>query len=264
MNINKIYKYTSVREIFNEVISKTSEQSLKPVNGAGSTKVIMIYSPSGGIGKTTTALGICGAIAKCNKRVLYLNTETIQSYNLMLSDKSFCSGSFEKYMLAKQENIVSLLGGAIGSELFDYLKPFRQSISSLNISMEHYKYLIDALKTAGSYDYIVVDTSADFTSEKTMLMSFADKTIIITGQDAVSAAKLDCLLSNIDCSDSSKFIFVCNKYSRQATNCLIAGSITNKCFISEYIECFDLKHSGSDIEFLAANKHLQKLAYMLI
>jgi len=264
LDINKIYKYTSVKEIFKEIMSKTSTKSLRPINQKENTKVLMVYSPSGGTGKTTVAIGISAAITKCNKRVLYLNTETLQNYNFMLKNNKFCPYGFEKHMIQRNENIIDYLPGAVGIDLFEYLLPFKRSTSSLNISMEHYKYLIEAVKASGQYDYIVVDSSSDFTSEKTMMMSYCDKVMIITGQDPVSVFKLDSLLNNIDCSDNNKFMFVCNKYSEKSTDWLIKNNLTNSRKISEYIECFEMNYANFNIEFLAANKHFQKLAYMLI
>ncbi|MBU3100106.1 AAA family ATPase [Clostridium sp. DSM 17811] len=264
MSINKIYKYTSVKEIFNEIMSNPSPKLLRRINQKEDTKVVMVYSPSGGSGKTIVALGISAAIAKCHKHVLYINTETLQRYNFMLKNKEFCPHSFEKRIIQREENITQYLSSAVGVEMFDYLLPFKQSISSLNINMEHYKRLIEAVREAGQYDYVVVDCSSDFTGEKTMMMSYCDRVMIITGQDAVSVSKLDSLLENIDCSDNNKYMFICNKYSGQLVNWLISSNLNNKCTISEYIECFELDYASFDLEFLAMNKHFQKLAYTLI
>ncbi|WP_298847318.1 AAA family ATPase [Clostridium sp.] len=264
MSINKIYKYTSIKEIFNELMSNPSTKALRSFNQKEDTKVVMVYSPSGGSGKTIVSLGISAAIAKCHKHVLYINTETLQRYNFMLKNKEFCPHSFEQRMIQRNEIIIQHLPGAVGVELFDYLLPFKQSISSLNINMEHYKRLIDTIKSEGQYDYIVVDCSSDFTIEKTMMMSYCNKVMIITGQDAVSVSKLDSLLENIDCSDNNKYMFICNRYSGESENNLISNNLNNKCTISEYIEYFDLDYDDFNLEILAMNKHFQKLAYTLI
>jgi cellulose biosynthesis protein BcsQ len=264
MSINKIYKYTSVKEIYTEVINNTASKSLKPMNGNQDTVVIMVYSPCGGIGKTLISMGIGGALAKCYKRTLYVSTETLQSFNFLLSNKSFAANGFERQLTMHSEHIVDYLQSAIGNEMFDYILPFRQATSSYNIRMEDYRYLIEKVKASGRYDYIVVDTSTDFTAEKTMLMSFCDRVIVLTAQDEVSVTKLEFLLNNIDCSDSNKFLFICNKYNGEKNNCLIKDSLINRCSIGEYIENFDFNGENFNINFLAGNKHFQKLAYMFI
>jgi Pyruvate/2-oxoacid:ferredoxin oxidoreductase gamma subunit len=52
---NQIYKYTSVKEIYAEVINKSSAKNAS-FNNTEETRVLMIYSPIGGIGKTSVIL----------------------------------------------------------------------------------------------------------------------------------------------------------------------------------------------------------------
>jgi len=77
---NEIYKYTSVKDIYNFVSGsvKTNTQELAAVKEG--TKAILVYSPIGGSGKTALSLGISGIISKYRKKVLYISTESIQSF----------------------------------------------------------------------------------------------------------------------------------------------------------------------------------------
>lgn len=264
LNIKRIYKYTSVKEIYNEIINNSSSKVLNPICQQDKTTVIMTYSPCGGVGKTTITIGIAAAIAKTNKRILYINTESLQSFNYLFKNKSYQSNDFEKQLISHDKHILHSLQSSLGKEGFDYILPFKQATCSLNIHMEDYRYLIEQIKTSRLYDYVIVDTSTEFNSEKTMLMSYCDHVIIITAQDRVSTVKLDALLNNIDCSDKNKFIFVCNKYNEEKPNYLLKDDIINKCLINEYIKVFDTEESNVDVDFLANNGHFQKLAYMFI
>ncbi|HQA57506.1 MAG TPA: AAA family ATPase [Acetivibrio sp.] len=261
---NLIYKYTSVKEIFRRVINASTKDVLSTMGNKEKTQVIMVYSPCGGVGKSTVSLGICAALAGFHKRVLYVNTETIQSYNYMLGNKEYCPGEFEKLLASKKENIVDCLKGAVGFEKFDYILPFKYSASSLNINTKEFKHLVEAVKQAEMYDYIVLDSSSDFTLEKTMMMSFSDKVVIITAQDRVSCLKLEYFLNNIDCSDKNKFIFICNKYLPDRENWLIKGNLVGRCLVSEYIDEFGSDPDSVNVEYLSTNKQLQKLAYTFI
>ena len=261
---NRIYKYTSVKEIFRNVIDASAKEVISTINDKEKTRVIMVYSPCGGVGKTTVSLGICAALAGYHKRVLYINTETIQSFNYMMSNKNYCPGEFEKLLASKKENIADCLQGAVGLEKFNYILPFRYSASSLNIDMKEYKHLVEAVKQTEMYDFIVLDTSSDFTAEKTLMMSFCDKVVIVAAQDKVSCLKLECFLGNIDCSDKNKFVFICNKYLSDKENWLIKGNLTGRCLMSEYIDEFEPEPDDINIEYLSTNKQFQKLAYTFI
>ncbi|WP_291630878.1 AAA family ATPase [Clostridium sp.] len=258
LNVHVIYKYTSVKEIYNEIINKSV---MEVTNEKKQTKVIMTYSPAGGVGKTTISMGLAKVLNNSYKKVIYINTESIQSFNFLLDSSEYCQLGFEKYISNNDENIMAYLNEAIGCNGFDYLLPFKQSLSALNISLNNFKYLIEKIKESGLYEYIIVDTSNELTSEKSMLMGYCDKVIILTTQDESSVVKLNSLKYNIDCSNENKFITICNKYKEDKENYLIKDEIITGCNVSEYIEFIsDTKITPS---ILAKKKSFSKLAYMI-
>ena len=229
MILKRIYKYTSVKQIYNDVVNNMSSETLKTIGDRenNETEFIMVYSPSGGSGNTLVSMGIAGALSKCNKRVLFISTEVLQGFNYYLSNNEYISNNFEKHLHNHSENIVEVLKGAIRKECFDYLLPFRQATNSYNIKLDDYRYLLESLRKSGDYDYIVVDTSCELSNSKTKLMSFCHKVIVVTMQNKVSTAKLERLINNIDCSDRNKFMFICNKYMDSEVNYLIKNPATN-------------------------------------
>ena len=263
MSINRIYKYTSVKEIYNQVVNNAASKSLKTINEKQGTKVITIYSPIGGIGKTTVAVGLSAALSKNYKKVFYVCTESLQTFQFLLSNKQYEQFGFEKQLVAQSECISSSINTFVRNETFDYIPPFRQALSSLNIKMSNYLNLIEQIKEAGIYDFIVVDTSSDLTEEKSKLMGLSNNIIMVAGQEIADACKLESLLFNIDCSDTDKFIFVCNKYQKDKKNMLVNDNFINKCKISEYIGYFE-DFSSLSIDLLAANASFQKIAFMFI
>ena len=258
LNVHFIYKYTSVKEIYNEIINKSV---MEVSNEKKKTKVVMIYSPSGGVGKTTVSMGLAKVLNDSYKKVIYINTESIQNFNFLLQTSEYCQLGFEKYISNNDENIMTYLNDAIGCYGFDYLLPFKQSLSSLNITLNNFKYLIEKIKESGLYEYIIVDTSNELTADKSMLMGYCDKVIILTTQDESSALKLNSLKYNIDCSNENKFITICNKYKENEDNYLIKEEVITGCNINEYIEfIYDTKITAS---MLSKKKAFSKLAYML-
>ncbi|WP_035291662.1 AAA family ATPase [Clostridium sp. KNHs214] len=257
LSVHNIYKYTSVKEIYNEVMSNSS---IEPVRENHKSKVIMVYSPIGGSGKTTVSIGIAAALKHLNKRVFYLNTESIQSFDFIIGNDQYCTSGFDRYLVNKDEKILNHLDDAMGKKPFDYLLPFKQPVSSLNIGMKEFGFFIEKLKDSGKYDYIIVDTSNEFNSEKSMLMGYCHKVIILTKQSKVDAIKLNNLRVNIDCSNPNKFIFICNKYVDTKENYLIKDDYISNCNISEYIDCF--REENITIDFLAKNRCFNKIIYM--
>ena len=78
LNVNRIFKYTSIKEIFNEITGK-SASALKIQKERQEPKIVLVYSACGGTGKTTIALGIAAALTQNYKKVLYINAARLQT-----------------------------------------------------------------------------------------------------------------------------------------------------------------------------------------
>lgn len=262
LDTNRIYKYTSVKEIYNEIINKSSTRSV-PLNNIEETKILMMYSPIGGIGKTSISVALCEAITKYHKKVLFVGIDSLQTFGSVIEGLPSMENGVEKLMIEKSEYIYEIMKSKIIARTFDVLPPFHLSLPSLNVKGEDYVNLINGIKGTKDYDYIIIDGASDFTEGISRLMGFANHTIVIAGQDKIATHKLDCLLRNIDCSDHDRFIFVCNKYRSEKANYLDSDHFTNLCKISEYIDCCP-DRIDSEINFLLNNKSIQKLALMFI
>lgn len=260
---NRIYKYTSVKEIFNEVVNNNTTSSIRSLKAQAQTKTIMIYSPVGGAGTTTVACGLSAVLAKNYKRVLFIGSDNLQSFGYLFADQKPLPGDVEKPMATSNEYIYEMIKPHIRREMFDYIPQFARSLSSLNIKLSNLTYLIDCIKASKNYDFIIVDTMSDMTEDVSKTMSYADNIITVLAQDHVSTYKLERLLQNIDCSDNSKFLFVCNKYRPGEVNCLVGEPMINYCHINDYVNMEDAV-SCQSIESLSNIKSFQKLAFLFL
>lgn len=57
LDICRLFKYTSVREIFNEITGRCKDTLYAEQDAGKETKIILITSASGGVGKTSVAFG---------------------------------------------------------------------------------------------------------------------------------------------------------------------------------------------------------------
>ena len=88
LNVNPIFKYTSIKEIFNEIAGKSADVLKIDKASKRETQVILFYSASGGVGKTTVAMGVAASLTKNYKRVLYINAARLQVFQHMLENHS--------------------------------------------------------------------------------------------------------------------------------------------------------------------------------
>ena len=84
-NVHLLYKYTNVKGILIEIVGKSGLKM--PVQKNKNTpQIIMVTSASGGIGKTTVAMGIATALSEMYKKVLYIEASRLQTFQYHLKN----------------------------------------------------------------------------------------------------------------------------------------------------------------------------------
>lgn len=264
LNVNHIFKYTSIKEIFNEIIGKSADILNISKDGKQETQVILFYSASGGAGKTTAAMGVSASLTKNYKRVLYINASRLQVFQHMLKNhSSITSADVYAKLATPTENVYSEIKHVIRKELFSYLPPFKAALMSLGLNFSVYEKIIVSAKKSGDYDFIVVDTDAAFDEEKAALLNMADKVVVVIKQTLVSVLATNILVSNINGANTDKYIFICNDFDKEEDNALISPNVALKFSVSDYIEHFNHYASMKPAE-LSRESSIQKAAFLII
>lgn len=261
LELKTIYKYSSLKEIYNEIIGMSTDPELRGGNVSAETQVVMVYSPIGGSGKTSIAIGLSTCLA-ANKRVLYVDAEEINTFSVLLEGAETMSSMFYSEFRPDNNQIYLNMKPQIRTERFSYLPPFKGSLSSIGISIESIIKFIECAKASKDYDYIVVDVDSTYSDDKAMLLSLADRVFMIAMQDRVSAHKMNMLLHNANCTDAEKYIFICNHFVTEAPN-YIVSTAKKKYVVSEFI------NESEGFAELTAEKfgkvsNFQNLALMLL
>lgn len=267
--LNFIYKYSSVKEILNEVFGQSSnlyKQKSRDITSQKprKTEVVLLYSASGGVGKTTLAMGLCACLENKYKKVLYIEGSRLQTFQHYMKDTSPLDASnlYSKINSSNAEDL-SILRSCVRKEEFTYLPSFKTSLLSLGIEFKAYKKIIEYFKSLNEYDYIICDADSSFDEDCVSLIGYADSVVMVAKQYFSYAYSLNRLLSSINISNPDKFIYVCNDFVDEKENALIEHNYQSTVSINEYIRhingCETL-----DITGLSENADIQKLAYLLL
>ncbi len=234
-NVTRIFKYSSTKEIFNQVLYKNKE-ILNVQFSHKETQVIVVTSGIGGSGKTTVSMALSESLARNHKRVLYISTDVMQGFSYYLQNRNAMPNDIVRVFSGTDDKLYSGVMPYLRNEGFTYLPPFSRSISSIGMDGRIYNRLIEAVKASKDFDFVVVDTDVNMDETKAELFHKADKVIINVLQDAYSTCKIEYLVRNMDCRGNEKFIFVCNKFRRDVNNDYMASEIGQHFIITEYIE----------------------------
>lgn len=259
-NITRIFKYSSTKEIFNQILYKNKE-ILNVQFSHKETEVIVVTSAVGGSGKTTLSLALCENLARNHKRVFYFSTDIMQGFAYYLQNKTALSNDIVRVFSESDEKLYSGVMPYLRNEGFTYLPPFSRNILSMGLENKIYNRLIEAVKSAKDFDYIVVDTDLNLDESKAEMIQKADKVIITVLQDAYSTYKTEYLVKNMDCRNNEKFVFVCNAFRRDIDNEYMLSSIGQQFIITEYVDEL-AAHKKHSLDSFAELTGIRNLAYI--
>jgi len=262
--VTRIFKYTSIKEIFNEIISKSADVLNVQGIEKKETKIILVYSACGGVGKTTVAMGISAGLAQKYKNVLYINAAHLQTFQHMLENTSAITSSGDYSVLSRaSDTVYADIKHLIRKETFSYLPPFKAAVMSLGLSYSIYKNIITSAKKSNEYDYIVVDADVTFDEEKAELLDLADKVVIVTNQTMAAVSATNLLVANINGINKDKYVYVCNDLKKDESNALISPTVSLKFSIGEYVEHFSCYEQMNPTD-ISENVGMQRAVFLIM
>lgn len=256
LGVKKIFKYTSTQEIYKEVSLLSSIDNNRVIEKE--TIIVLVYSASGGAGKSTIALGISASLAKSFNKVLYINAQRLNSFQHNLANTAAIPNSSVFEFADTSGNMFGRINHIIRNEGFDYLPPFSMALPSIGLDFSVYAELAKSAKLSKKYDVIVMDTDCVFDKEKADLITLADKVIMVMQQTKNSVFATDMLLKNISCNDNEKYHFVCNDFKETESNALASSNYV----INEYIKHFD-NFDSMTINDIGKQQDIQKVSYLI-
>ncbi|MCR5195642.1 MAG: AAA family ATPase [Pseudobutyrivibrio sp.] len=264
LNINRLYKYTSIREIFSEIVAKCAKELAAGAVEKKETQIVLVTSACGGVGKTTIAMAIADSLAEGYQRVLYINAAMMQNFQYLLNDDPPLNGT-DVYAAINNptENVYLDVKAEIRNETFDYLPEFKAALPSLGINYSIYTKIALSAKKSGDYDYIIIDSDSLFDDEKLNMLNMADKVIVVTTQSVNAVNATNHFVDNVNGINSEKYIFICNRFVKEKFNALIATEIVPKFTITEYITETEVNTYIKPSE-MASNNVIRKVAFLIM
>lgn len=263
LKVNRIFKYTSIKEIFNEIIGKCEglhSQDAKKKE----CQIILVDSACGGTGKTTIALGISACLTKNYKRVLYINAGRLQTFQRVLNNQTpISSANVYAKLASPSDSIYEDIKHTIRKEQFSYLPPFKAAIMSLGIPYTAFEQIAISAKKSTDYDYIIVDADTVFDEAKARLIDIADKVMIITDQTEAAVYATNIFARNINGINSEKYCFVCNNFDKNKNNAIISPNITLNFSINDYVDHLD-HYDNLRCEDYSESVGIQRTAFLVM
>lgn len=160
----------------------------------GSNKLIGVFSPSGGCGKSLLAAGLSAIAHHHGKRAMYLNLEGCESTGAWFPKG--CSPSISELFYHLKEGAPQL---SLKLEALSYRDPVSHVQSFMpadtlldfnELTEADYELLAEELRKAGGTDVVFVDLSASVDSKNLKILELMDLVLLVTTDDTASQTKV--------------------------------------------------------------------------
>ncbi len=187
-----------------QLLNLYSEQNTRVarlVTGSKQTKLAAVYSPAGGVGKTSIVLGLAARLSEQGNSVFGLSLETSGSIFAVLS----CTGNdaLTHILLSLSENVETLPVKAEAYKTRDYLynldffEPPDCFLELSELAAGDLRSLLIGLKHMGKYDVVLIDL--DSTADEKLLTVFncCDEVILVQAPDSLCRFKTEVFLGQV-------------------------------------------------------------------
>lgn len=253
-NKNMIYKYSSIRVIIDKIDSTLLQN--KQNDAHMNTKLISVYSPAGGCGKTTVALGLANQLGRKGYKVLYLSTEALQDYQLMLGEKVHMPEQAGYQCSMQTEKAAEELLKNVKKSEFEYFPAWKRMLPAYGITTEHLLKIAACIQKKNLYDYMIVELSCEIQETKLNFLYQSDRVVLVTKQDRKTVEKLKQFMTDV-VEWKGLGILVCNFYDPLQANCLTEERGKLRYTVCEYIEKLD---TAPELQILTNMHILEKTA----
>jgi cellulose biosynthesis protein BcsQ len=197
-------KFQLAQTIANRVIQLFSEKTDVVITSKGDkdTKIIGVYSPLSGSGKTSIAYGLSIRMSIAGKKVFYLNLEENATTEMFLDTQG--EGDLSQvlfYLKAKVKNlsvkIDSIKKEDPNSEIH-YFNPLKSHLELEEVTAREYLSLLTELKNSSFYDAIIVDLSSGFNQKIAEVLNHGDRIVFTITKDEALKAKTRAIIKDFD------------------------------------------------------------------
>lgn len=182
-----ICKYQKIDIIYKQIVSLYSEVAgdIVTTKGGenGSTSVISILSPAGGVGCSTVAAACAMSLCRHGRRTLYLNLEKYGTGSLFFQGDGMAGlGDIIYAIKSQKSNLALKLEGSVKQDKsgVHFLSECSIVLDRMEMKKEELDILLKQIKDSENYDYIVLDADFSFEDFEMEVMMQSDQVLVVS------------------------------------------------------------------------------------
>lgn len=210
-----LQKFTTKEELFAFIEEGLKDAPLlqpeKPKLKEKVPKVISVYSPIGGSGKSLVAYALAKKMKKLEETVVVIGCDDLQSIGIYLENRQHADEALAASLKSPNGDTYWEVLKNISQEEAPCLLPFEKPLSVLGLGTDQILKLIRLLKEKGDFGNIILDLGTDMGELNRALIQMSDVCILITEPNVVACRKLEKLVMNQDLLPVKSSITIANQ-----------------------------------------------------
>jgi len=192
----KIHKYQRISSIVAGVLEHYSKVSANSRDNSKKASITAVWSPAGGVGKSTVALAYAARKQADGKKALYLDLESFSSIPAYFTETGKSISSVFEMLESNEGNVKMLVRSILKRDTASGIAYFCRpdNFDDINIlSVENIGGLIADCSEVT--DELIIDMSSVCDERTREIFELADKVLLVTDQTITVQAKLDQFMS---------------------------------------------------------------------
>lgn len=180
---------------------------------SGKTTFIAVVSAGGGIGASTIACAAAKAFSQMEK-TLYLNLEDLGSCELSFKGEGKPGLDELVYAIKSRRNTLELkIESSVSQDGKGtyYFKECANPMDLQSLLPEDIKELLEAIEAAKTYDNVIIDLGNGLQEREIMVMSMANRVVLVTDNSEIAALKLQRYLEFVQAVEEVKKVDIISK-----------------------------------------------------
>lgn len=182
------------------------------------TKIITVFSPQGGSGKTVFSLSLGHQLALMGFKVLYVSMKNLDfsSYYLNIQDNIDSFSTLIFHLKQNKKNLYNKINKAVSYNRklnLHYIAPPHCSLELDELLEEDIYTLFLEIKSLSKFDFIVVCTDTALNLKNLTVMDCSDQILILLKHDINSNYKLKTFSSELFKIENSRSMNISEKFS---------------------------------------------------
>ena len=214
--VEVLMKYAPSAELFRRMEEALQEKGIleaPPVEEkVHNTRVIGVYSPIGGCGKSLVAYALAKKLRKLDQKVLRVGCDPTQSIAAYFPPDMYAKEELAEKLVAPGEETYWTILQNIEQDDISYLLPFEKNLSTLEIGMPQWELLLTVLTEKQDFDYIVLDVGTNLDRAMAALLAKANFLILLTETNQIANRKMQKLLLDSELLPKCECFMVANEY----------------------------------------------------